>query len=407
MSRRLRLVLLLVLATQAFGSLVGKQQELKDLRARIERLQREIEQAAGERSEAADALKQSEQRISAVNRSLHGLQVRIRALDRELAQLAAQSAHTRAELDAQRQALAALLRARHQQGEADALRLLLSGENPAEVARRLTHLRYLARARQAAMRDYRATLARLQALQAQTQERKAQLAQARSEQLRLKGELEADKRARQALLDKLSAQISRQRREVGTLVQDERRLARLVERLARLNARPAPAPKRPSAPAPPAAPAQTITEVADARVAGIDFARLQGRLALPVAGEIIARFGQPREGGGPSWKGLFIRAPAGREVRAVASGRVVFADWLRGFGNLLILDHGGGYLSLYSNAETLYKQVGEPVRAGDVIATVGNTGGQEQTGLYFELRRQGRPFDPLSWVRSGPSADRG
>ena len=105
-----------------------------------------------------------------------------------------------------------------------------------------------------------------------------------------------------------------------------------------------------------------------------------------------------RAEGGPSWKGLFIAAKDGQEVRSIAPGRVVFADWLRGFGNLLIVDHGGGYMSLYGNNDSLYRQVGDMVKAGDPIAAVGATGGNPQTGLYFELRFQGKPFDPLSWV---------
>ncbi|TNF52475.1 MAG: peptidase M23, partial [Gammaproteobacteria bacterium] len=150
----------------------------------------------------------------------------------------------------------------------------------------------------------------------------------------------------------------------------------------------------------PAKPGEKVERVADASLAGLDFGRLKGKLALPVAGEIQHRFGQNRPGGGPAWKGLFIRARQGQEVHAVGTGKVAFADWLRGFGNLLIIDHGGGYLSLYSNNESLYKQPGDRVRAGDVIAAAGNTGGQEDTGLYFELRHQGKPFDPMNWVAS-------
>jgi len=128
------------------------------------------------------------------------------------------------------------------------------------------------------------------------------------------------------------------------------------------------------------------------------FVALKGHLRLPVKGTVSNRFGTPRQEGS-NWKGLFIRSQTGGEVKAVAGGRVVFAEWMRGFGNLLIVDHGDGYLSLYSNNESLYKQPGEPVRAGDVVAAVGATGGQDETGLYFELRHQGKPFDPLVWVR--------
>ncbi|MFN3593475.1 MAG: murein hydrolase activator EnvC family protein [Thiobacillaceae bacterium] len=393
------LLLLLGLAAPAWGSLDGKRQALMDLRQRIEQLKREIEQAAGDRSEAADALKQSERRISDVNRNLRELAARLRTLDRELAELDAAADKARADIQAQQAALATLLRTRHAQGNADALRLLLSGRDPAEVSRQLAYLRYIGQARQDLIRDHQAALDRLQAIEQRTLARKAELSQARAEQLTLRRQLEAEKRQRQVVLDKLSEQIRAQRRQVDTLVRDEQRLTRLIERLARMAARPARPPRKPGTPAP--RPGETVTEVADASLAGVEFAKLQGRLALPVAGEIIARFGQAREGGGPSWKGLFIRAPAGREVRAVGSGRVVFADWLRGFGNLLIIDHGDGYLSLYSNNESLYKQAGELVRAGDVIASVGNTGGQADTGLYFELRRQGRPFDPMTWVKPG------
>jgi septal ring factor EnvC (AmiA/AmiB activator) len=123
---------------------------------------------------------------------------------------------------------------------------------------------------------------------------------------------------------------------------------------------------------------------------------------MPVIGEITGRFGAPRKvegaGSAPTWKGIFIRAPAGTGVQAVAAGQVVFADWLRGFGNLMVIDHGEGFLSVYGNNESLLRNVGERVAVGEVVASVGNTGGIEQTGLYFELRFQGRPFDPLKWV---------
>jgi septal ring factor EnvC (AmiA/AmiB activator) len=128
------------------------------------------------------------------------------------------------------------------------------------------------------------------------------------------------------------------------------------------------------------------------------FRELKGKLRLPVIGELTNRFGSQRQDSGLSWKGLFISAKAGRDVKAVAGGRVVYADWLRGFGNLLILDHGDGYMSLYGNNESLLKQVGDQARAGDTIAAAGNSGGNPDSGLYFELRFQGKPFDPIPWV---------
>jgi septal ring factor EnvC (AmiA/AmiB activator) len=129
------------------------------------------------------------------------------------------------------------------------------------------------------------------------------------------------------------------------------------------------------------------------------FPALKGSLRLPVRGELVGRYGAQRSEGTASAKGVFIRAPGGEAVRAVATGRVVYADWMRGFGNLLIVDHGDAYLSIYGNNESLLKQTGDAVTLGEAVATVGQSGGNEETGLYFELRHLGRPFDPLSWVK--------
>ncbi|MEK7874848.1 MAG: peptidoglycan DD-metalloendopeptidase family protein, partial [Pseudomonadota bacterium] len=169
------------------------------------------------------------------------------------------------------------------------------------------------------------------------------------------------------------------------LKRNENRLASLVERLGRMLARARPETLR-------------NERLPDASGDGSPFAQLKGRLNLPVRGELRNRFGSPREDSGLSWKGLFIAAPAGQEVRAIAAGRVVFADWLRGFGNLLIIDHGGGYMSLYGNNESLYKQVGAATLGGETVAAVGNSGGNADSGLYFEIRHQGKAFDPLAWI---------
>ncbi len=379
----------------------ARQQELRELRSRIQALQQELEQATEGHNEAADALRHSERRISDVNRDLRRLAARQRELADNLRQLAADTRTTQAEIAHQQTRLAELLRERYARGEAEALRLLLNGQDPGEVARNLEYYGYIARARAELIRQHRDALARLTELQTRTREQNEKLDRVRQEQVAQKKALEAEKQARQQVLYALSEQIRKQRRQISTLERDEKRLTQLIARLAHLAAQRAKAP--PTAPtraaAPPPRPGQAVERVADASLAGEQFARLKGRLALPVAGEIVGRYGQPREGGGPAWKGLFIRARQGHEVRAVGSGEVVFADWLRGFGNLIIIDHGAGFLSLYSNNESLYKQPGERARAGDVIASVGATGGQDEPGLYFELRHEGKPFDPLTWVR--------
>lgn len=386
------LVCSLILGT-AQAAPEGHKGELADLRARIQSLQKEVEQATEDRSEAADALKKSERGISDMNRGLRQLAQQQGELTNRLQQLRQDTRATRSDIAEQQKRLAELLRQRYIHGDTDAVKLMLNGENPGEAARNLEYYGYIGRTRNQLIHAYQASLARLQDLEARTREKQASLEQVKQDRVTQKKTLEQEKNVRQQVLYKLSSQIRQQRNEIRTLERDEKRLSQLIERLARLAA------ARKAVKPPPAKPGEKVERVADASLAGLDFARLKGKLALPVAGELLHRFGQERPGGGPVWKGLFIRARQGQEVRAVGSGKVAFADWLRGFGNLLIIDHGEGYLSLYSNNESLYKQPGDSVRAGDVVATVGASGGQDEPGLYFELRRQGKPFDPMAWVR--------
>ncbi|MDP5008459.1 MAG: peptidoglycan DD-metalloendopeptidase family protein [Glaciimonas sp.] len=153
----------------------------------------------------------------------------------------------------------------------------------------------------------------------------------------------------------------------------------------------------PAAPVTPVERNEVVPEAASDVAYGKPFASQRGQLRLPVRGELLNRFGS-KQGDGPTSKGLFIRAAEGTEVKAVAAGRVVFADWLRGFGNLIIIDHGNQYMTIYGNNQSLLKRPGDAVKPGDVIASAGNSGGNEQSGLYFEIRHQGRVFDPISWV---------
>jgi murein hydrolase activator len=381
------LIALLVLPVPAAAG-AAREAELKELRARIQALQERLADAEGTRSEATDALKDSERAISDANRALRELDTRSRALNRRLAELRGESEQTEKALKAQREQLEALIYEAYVGGQREPLRLLLGGEDPNRVARELHYFGYISRARAGLISDLRANLNRLQALARETRERAAELAVVAREQRAGRERLEREQRARSAVLARLSREIQQQRREIGTLRRDEARLAKLVEEIARLAAQERARPRLRS------------ERVPDAALDGTPFAALKGRLNLPVRGELANRFGSPRSDGGVIWRGLFILAQAGEAVRAVAAGRVVFADWLRGFGNLLIVDHGGAYMSLYGNNETLYRQVGDVIRGGETIARVGASGGNPDSGLYFELRHQGKPLDPLGWIET-------
>ncbi len=270
-----------------------------------------------------------------------------------------------------------MLAARYAGGGPDALRVALSGDDPSALSRTLHYLGYVSRAAASLIAAHRAGIAEL--------ERLADEAGAQSERLLAverasradRQKILAERRERRRVLERVAGEVRKSRKEIKVLRADEARLARLIERIGRILV-------------------ESVPEPGGARVT---FSTLRGQLRLPVRGELTRRFGAPRGAVGTEAKGVFIRAPEGQPVRAIAGGKVVYADWMRGFGNLLIVDHGEAYLSIYANNESLLRQVGDSVALGDTIATTGASGGNEESGLYFELRHLGRAFDPLRWVK--------
>ena len=396
-----------------------KQSELNALKERLQTLQKEFRKSQANREEAADELRESERAISDGMRQLRQLDGERQRTEGDLQSLSQQTEATQARIREQQAHLAQALNAAYQRGQGDALKLILNGADPNQSARDLRYLVRLSRAQNAMIETLRADLAQLDALQAAASQKTNELARLRAAREAEHKKMLADKSERAQMLQKLSSQIQQQRREISNLQRDERSLTKLVERLNRLMAQQAAreaarAKARAAQAAKQAREAKRVenkadepsrkaiavnTETPEAFRSDRPFSALKGSLRLPVAGELMNRFGAPRENGGLNWKGLFIRASQGAAVKAIAAGQVVFSEWLRGFGNLIIVDHGSGYMSLYSNNESLYKQVGARVQPGDVIATVGNSGGQPDMGLYFEMRHQSRPVNPLLWVK--------
>ena len=380
------LTLLLCALTLSGVAHAGKQEELDNLRKRIAAMQRDLEKTSESKSEAADALRVSERAISDSNRELASLSERQREADRKLVTLQAEAKRLGNSIAGQQSRLGELLYRQYLDGQQDYLKLLLNDRDPNQAARNLTYYQYIARNRATWLTSMRGNLEALDAVSISTREQSEQLEHLRAEQMAQKKTLEKEQRARQQMLGKISQQLRQQRREIGRMQHNEQRLAQLVEKIAKMLARPK---------------SRSLfrnDDLPDDRFDGKPFAQLKGKLTLPVPGPVANRFGETRPDSTVRWKGLFLRTSAGQSVKAVAAGRVVFADWLRGFGNLIILDHGKGYMSLYGNNETLYKQVGDVLRGGDTLAAVGNSGGNEDSGLYFELRHESKPLDPLTWL---------
>ena len=373
----------LILVNLAYAS---QQEELENLRKRIAAVQQDMDKTSESKAEAADALRESEHAISNSNRKLAELATLQHAADQKLSKLQGQQQKLNTNMTGQQALLGKLLYQQYLGGKQEYLKLLLNNQDPNQVARDLRYYQYIARSRATWLARLRENLAALDAVSISTREQQTELASLRTEQAAQKKTLEKEQHARQRILGKISQQLHQQRREITRLQRDESRLSQLVDKLTKMLAQPK---------------SKSLfrnDNLPDNRFDGSPFDQLKGKLTLPVRGEITNRFGTPRPDSTVRWKGLFLRTSSGQAVKAIAAGQVVFADWLRGFGNLLIIDHGKGYMSLYGNNETLYKQVGDVLRGGDTIATVGNSGGNEDFGLYFELRHESKPLDPMKWL---------
>ncbi len=383
-------------ATAFAASVDSKKGELQDLKSRIEALRRDMAAAEESKTSAADQLRETESAISNANRRLHELGGERTALKAELADLDVQSQRLDRQTGAQQNQLARLLNRQFVGGDSDALKLLLSGRDPNQSARDKYFLTQLSRAKADLIQQLRAVAAEKKRLAEAARERQTQLAEIERRQQESRAQLLDRKKQRLTTLAAIADRLKAQRREITTLKRDEQRLAKLIEGLARIAATKKSSQKL-GAGGTAIARTPKLKSHDPGNVGGA-FAALRGQLRLPVKGSIAGRFGSPRAEGGASWKGVFIRAAEGAEVKAVAAGAVVFSDWLRGFGNLLIIDHGDDFLSVYGNNESLLAAVGAAVKSGESVATVGNSGGNPDSGLYFELRHRGQPFDPLRWV---------
>lgn len=362
--------------------------ELGALRERIGALQEKLKSARGQESSLARDVREVEQRIGSLNRGLREQQAQLRAGEQRLNELQDEYAQTSARLESERRLLGRQLRAAYLLGRQEQVKLLLNQEDPARLGRTFTYYRYLNAARLSRIEQVEGMLTELDALQQRIAAQREAVAASQERQAAELAELDRERQRRAALLEKLQADIRSQGDELAQMQKDEKRLEQLLKDLQRALAEVAPA-------LPPADGGKRQP-----------FAKLKRKLPWPVAGKLKAKFGDRRDVGELRWRGAFIAAPANREVRAVAHGRVAFADWLRGFGLLIIVDHGNDYMTLYGHNQSLFKEVGETVAPGEVIASVGDTGGMAQTGVYFELRHKGEPLDPLAWCAGKPEVTR-
>jgi septal ring factor EnvC (AmiA/AmiB activator) len=379
--------------TQTAKNQAAAQKQLDSTRARIKALSAEQKKLEGDRDAAAGELRRIDEVVAHAQRELHDTDAAIAAQEQALVELQARRAELEGSLSKQRAELAQLLRSAYALGNQKELQLLLEQDRVGDLARVLAYHRYFERARNERIGKLDAELAELATVATQIEQRKAQLLAAQAKQRGESQRLAAQKDERSRVVSSLDARYRDRSARLGALGRDEKNTVALLAKLQKLMATlPPPAPRKPPV-SRPARPGVTPPRP----VAGSALTSAAG-LRLPLQGSLLAGYRGTMPDGHQS-QGLLIAGSAGAQVQAVRAGRVAYADWLKGYGLLLILDHGGGWMSLYAFNDALLKNTGDEVQAGDAIATVGSSGGQGRPALYFELRKDGQPADPATWLK--------
>ena len=401
------------------------QQQLEATRQDIGELKKLLGKLQEEKSGAQKDLRSTETEIGKLEKQVEALQQELKKSEGELLRLDSEKKKLNSAKVEQQRLIAIQARAAYQGGRQEYLKLLLNQQNPEKFARTLTYYDYLSQARLAQLKGFNETLRQLANVESDINTQQAQLLTQKSSLDSQRAELDKVRADRQQVLAKINADVKNRDQKLQAREQDQADLAKVLKTIEETLARQAreaeearqkaliaqqEAEKKRQREAESVAtdaPRKVVKSTPGALVssAGVSyggpFSQARGKLPWPVVGRLLARFGESRgDDARAKWDGVMISANAGTQVHAVHGGRVVFADWLRGAGQLVILDHGNGYLSLYGHNQTLLKSAGDIVKAGDVISTVGNSGGQATPALYFAIRQQGRPSDPAQWCRT-------
>jgi septal ring factor EnvC (AmiA/AmiB activator) len=352
-----------------------KEAELKKVKSRIERVRKNVNQDIEKRDRLSVQLRDAELGVQQARRGLETLRAERIASESRLQELEREQAERDRELAAERGALAGELRAAYVNGREEQLKLLLNQQDPAGFGRMLAYYGYFGRARADRIGNIRDKLEHLALVREKIAAENERLKGLESQQEKELAALRSAQQQRTRTVQAIESQIKSKGGELKRLESQAKGLEKLIADLRK-----------------------ALRNVPVAKQA--PFEPLRGKLPWPVQqGKVLARFGQPRAGGSMRWQGMMIGTERGARVRAPFAGRVVYADWLPGMGLMIVLDHGGGYLSLYGHNEEVFRSVGDAVAAGDVIGAVGDSGGHNQPALYFEVRRGREPVNPENWLQ--------
>ncbi|AMT86815.1 MULTISPECIES: murein hydrolase activator EnvC family protein [Pseudomonas] len=401
------------------------QQQLEATRQDIAELKKLLGKLQEEKSGVQKELKGTETEMGKLQKQVDALQKELQKSESELQRLDAEKKKLQSARTEQQRLIAIQARAAYQNGRQEYLKLLLNQQNPEKFARTLTYYDYLSQARLEQLKNFNETLRQLANVEKDIGLQQAQLLVQKSDLDTQREALEKVRKERQQVLARLNDDVKARDQKLAAREQDQADLSKVLKtieetlarqareaeearqkaliaqqeaekkRLREAQAETSDAPRKPAR----SSPGALVSSSGE--TFGGPFAATRGKLPWPVDGRLLARFGESRgDDARTKWDGVMISASAGSQVHAVHGGRVVFADWLRGAGLLVILDHGNGFLSLYGHNQTLLKSAGDVVKAGESISTVGNSGGQDTPALYFAIRQQGHPSDPAQWCRA-------
>jgi septal ring factor EnvC (AmiA/AmiB activator) len=368
---------------QAASQQVALQQvtstQIEKLKKQIGAINQWLTNAEKDRSQLQQQLTGLERSIGDLTRQARNLRQQNASQKTQLTELGTRQRRLTITLNNQREQLKKLLRQAWMEGDASALKVLFNETDPNNIARTLTYYEYLGNYTVGQVQAFQTSLAELNQTHAQMQNTRARLAATEAEVAQRQQKLAQTRKQREQTLARLSADIGQRRSERDGLATDQKRLEALIKKVQQAIA---------SIPAP---------------NAGQPFAKLHKKMPWPAAGTVVSSFGESYAKGKLRRNGLLMHTDTSAEVRAIHYGRVVFANWLRGFGLLTIIDHGDGYMTLYGHASSLYTTTGDWVNAGEAIAQAGQTGGTDKTALYFEIRHNGKPDNPSRWLAGQPA----
>jgi len=353
-----------------------KARELENLRSKITHLRQMLSEVRGKKDKVEIELRRVEEEISQIGKLQLQVHQDLQVTQKKLADLERQHRDLRQGLAQQRDLLAGQVRASYAMGRQEQLKILLNQGDPSTIQRALVYFDYLNRSRTRQIKEVLQQLEQLQRVEKKISMEKQQLESLQAQRTLQREQMTQKRGERKDLLLALTREIHTKDKQLDRMLQDEKELQRIVDAVG-----------------------QALNDIPSNRLEQKPISELKGRLPWPAAGRISAHFGSSRATGRLRWSGVMIDAKTGASVRAISHGRVAFADWLRGYGLIIIIDHGDGFMSLYGHNQSIIKEIGEWVEEGEVIATVGNSGGQDRSALYFELRHDGKPINPVKWCR--------